>query len=227
MNEHPILFSGPMVQAILDGRKTQTRRVVKGVDGGDKFLEFGIYSKALFTDNILNTVTGKPHDFLVKCPYGLPGDTLWVRETWQAQEMDGRWWHEIKDHRELYNWVWTNPVQPAYEATPPRWLPGIHMPRGACRIFLEIVNVRVERVQDILTRAKENETASMWDEFFAEGIPQSVEWNGKGGVPTPASAFIDLWNKINGSRGPENDPAAFSWERNPWVWVIEFKKVPL
>jgi hypothetical protein len=200
MKERPILFSGPMVKAILEGRKTQTRRVVKGVDGCDKFLAFGIYSKALFTDNILNIVSGKPHDFLVKCPYGLPGDRLWVRESWQAQTQSGAWWHEVKrEDRPLLNWAWTNPVEPAYDAIPPRWLPSIHMPREASRITLEIVQVRVERVQDISL-----------EDVIAEGGPF-----GYSGLYD--EDFFTLWDSINAARG-------YSSHLNPWVWVIEFER---
>lgn len=124
-----------MVAAILEGRKTQTRRVIKLADGSlpdDDSIpayepEEG-YQRANYVMDYSKTF---PQWKQLDCPKGKPGDRLWVRETWQGQTQDGRWWHEVKEHRELYNWAWTNPVQPAYDAVPPRWMPSIHMPRMA------------------------------------------------------------------------------------------------
>lgn len=90
--------------------------------------------------------------------------------------------------------------------------PSIHMERWVCRLFLEVTAVRVERLQEIWTR---NHT---FDDLFAEGMSQVGEWDGEGGIPTPLSQFIPLWNKINAKRG-------YSWESNPYVWVVEFKRV--
>lgn len=195
MRERPILFSSEMVRAILEGRKTQTRRVVHGVDGSDKFLAFGIYGKALFTDNILNIVSGKPHDFLVKCPYGLPGDRLWVRETWAGDD-----WHG-------YAYKATDPdVLPfGEEVTFDKWRPSIYMPREASRTTLEIVSVRVERLQQIDNH-----------ESWREGIPEFGKWIENEGEAR--DEFARLWNSINAERG-------YGWDTNPWVWVIEFKQI--
>jgi hypothetical protein len=206
MNEHPILFSGEMVRAILEGRKTQTRRVIKGVDGGDKFLAFGIYGKALFTDNILNIVSGKPHDFLVRCPYGLPGDRLWVRETWQMiyERMDGqRFTHPIDNARQR----WVEYAATSRDEEPPRWKPSIHMPRKCSRLTLEIVNIRVERVKDITAM-----------DCIAEGIMRSAADEIHQRALDEKYVYQELWDKINAARG-------YGWEVNPWVWVIEFKRV--
>lgn len=176
MNSHPILFSPSMVEAILDGRKTQTRRVVKGNPNG----------KIPFTDEL-------------PCPYGVIGDTLWVRETWQAQTQSGKWWHEVpRSHRPLLNWAWTNPVQPAYDATPSRWLPGIHMPRQACRIELKITRLRIEKLHFI--------------------SPFDVEAEGVTDGERVFDGFATLWDKINAKRG-------YGWNTNPLVWVIEFEAV--
>lgn len=180
MNEHPILFSGEMVKAILEGRKTQTRRIIKPQP----------------TPENVDTVS------IAYCRYGFPGDRLWVREKWQAQTHGGVWWHEVREHHELYNWAWTNPIKPSYDATPPRWLPSIYMPKDACRIFLEIVNIRMERVQDI-----------SHEDVIAEGGPF-------GNSGSSDEDFFILWNSINAKRG-------YSTNVNPWVWVIEFKVVML
>lgn len=197
MNERPILFSAPMVQAILEGRKTQTRRVIKGLGSklGDE------YCTELRNGEIVETAA--------LCPYGTAGDRLWVRETWQAQTLDGQWWHEVKrDDRSVMNWAWTNPVKPAYDLTPPKWLPSIHMPRMACRITLEVVSVRVERLQDI-----------SGEDCVAEGVDALYEPDTN--VPADhynRQTFASLWDSINAKRG-------FGWAANPWVWVIEFKQV--
>lgn len=175
MNTHPILFSARMVEAILDGRKTQTRRIVKKNPDG----------KIPFTDEL-------------PCPYGLTGDTLWVRETWQAQNNNGEWWHEVpRDDRVSWNWAWTNPVRPAYDEMPPRWLPGIHMPREACRIELKIKSLKIERLHCISP-----------DDAEAEGVTNERVFDG----------FVELWNSINAARG-------YGWDVNPFVWVVEFEKV--
>ncbi len=176
MNEHPILFSEKMVRAILAGKKSQTRRIVKQDPKG----------KIPFTDEL-------------PCPYGHTGDFLWVRESWQAQNTSGLWWHEVpRNDRPLWNWAFTNPVEPAYEATPPRWIPSIHMPRMACRIELEITQLRIERLNNISE-----------SDAIAEGCTGE-------NFDTPVSDFIWLWDSINAERG-------YSWESNPFVWVVSFQ----
>ena len=199
MAEKPILFNGAMVRAILDGRKTQTRRVIKP--------QPTIVPNKYDADLIIvrweknkNTVTQTiPQGLIYYNPYANePGDVLWVRETWQAQSDCGEWWHEVvRDERDQFNWAWTNPVVPAYEKIPPRWLPSIHMPRAACRIMLEVMDVRVERVQDI------DEAGAI-----ADGVAPHSSY-------TAIGLFSSLWDKINAGRG-------YSWKSNPWVWVVEF-----
>jgi hypothetical protein len=177
MNAHPILFSGEMVSAILEGRKTQTRRIVKGDPNG----------KIPFTDEL-------------PCPYGLTGDILWVREKFNAQTQNGKWWHEVKrEDRPLFNWAWTNPVHPAYDETPPRWMPSIHMPREACRIELKITQLRIEKLQRITH-----------DEAISEGFSHTTgrAWGKLG--------FSLLWDKLNKERG-------YGWDVNPLVWVVSFE----
>lgn len=181
MSEHPILFSEKMVRAILAGKKSQTRRIVKQDPKG----------KIPFTDEL-------------PCPYGHTGDFLWVRESWQAQNTSGLWWHEVpRNDRPLWNWAFTNPVEPAYEAIPPRWIPSIHMPRMASRITLEITELRIERLNNISK-----------NDAIAEGCQAWVE-NGQV-TDTAVSDYAHLWNEINLERG-------YSWESNPFVWVVSFQ----
>lgn len=194
--ERPILFSGPMVKAILEGRKTQTRRVIKPQPQNRGVLNtvwgFGVRNSD--PDNFSAHIR-KPdgEDVWVRCPYGRPGDRLWVRETW------GRYYP-------------FEPVKLAYRADNPeehpKWKPSIHMPRWASRITLEITNIKVQRVQDI-----------SHDDAVAEGFsyvepcaeyPHGKTWGRLG--------FSQTWDKINLERG-------YGWEANPWVWVVEFKKI--
>lgn len=189
--ERPILFSGEMVRAILEGRKTQTRRVITSKVA----LEW--LSPDMFTPEYV----ALPENHL--SPYGYAGDNLWVRETWNAINGQGQWWHQLKvskAERELYNWAWTNPIQPALQEIPTRWLPSIHMPRAASRITLEVVNVRVERLQDLSV-----------EDAIAEGCPEDQ-------YDEPTSWYKNLWNSINAERG-------YDFHSDPWVWVVEFKVV--
>lgn len=204
--ERPILFTGPMVRAILAGDKTQTRRVVKlphanplgawvpdGV-GGD-----GIYDskgrKQPYTKALWHTRTGD----IVACPYGVPGDRLWVRETWAApHRFDAHPPREIPMLASIH-----------YAASEEHggllWRSPIHMPRWASRITLEITGVRVERVQDISHA-----------DAIAEGVAHvgTVELR-EARMTIPQHVFACMWNEINGA-----------WLANPWVWVIEFRTVP-
>ncbi len=191
MKERPILFSAPMVRAILEGRKTQTRRVVKQYLPSPRAMAG---TKPVPDDLVLRS-SGFAHRNT--CPYGQPGDRLWVREAWARYNID-------QDSHDM-----------AYRATAPdewpiegRWRPSIHMPRWASRITLEIVSVRVERLNNI-TR----------EDAAAEGIcyPDSEpkpEWYLNSNWPE--QNFAGLWEAING---------AGSWQENPWVWVVEFDRV--
>ena len=176
MKEHPILFSGPMVRAILEGRKTQTRRVMKlNMDGG-------VYSEP-------------------RCPDGVPGDRLWVRETWA----DVRWMQEPEHFPNgvSYRADCSADSLKLAEHYGVRWKPSIHMPRWASRITLEVTEVRAQRLQDITE-----------EDARAEGVNCAV-----GGFITtnPVNAFHGLWDYINGKRAP--------WDSNPWVWAVTFRRV--
>ena len=199
MKERPILFSGEMVRAILGGRKTQTRRVIKPQpfecmqrhpsDSGAPcgLLVWG--DDYHVSDIILETMS----------PYGKPGDRLWVRDSFKE---------------------WSG-GQVFYAATPTvakgmsliplgNWKPSIHMPRRLSRITLEIVSVRVERVQDI-----------SYDDAIAEGCNgrHSKDEEGiKSELFSPREEFSKLWDRINSARG-------YAWENNPWVWAIEFRRI--
>jgi hypothetical protein len=190
MNQHPILFSTPMVQAILEGRKTQTMRIVKGINIGENSNDTVNYSmKSAMGTNIEKERLGECFfgigDY---CPYGKVGDVLWVRETFGTGGYFKTGWN-YKASDEL----------PKYE----KWKPSIHMPKSACRIWLQITNIRVERLHDISEA-----------DAVAEGINTSKisgDYN-----HTPVQEFQDLWNSINGKE---------SWDSNPWLWVLEFNRI--
>ena len=206
MAERPILFSGPMVRAILEGRKTQTRRTCKPVQPNSD----GIWPAGRVPD----------------CPYGAPGDLLWVRETWahyqcvdHIRRADGRAFSEVSDGLAGYKAdgfegiedfrkhvkLMSGSACESVEINGDRWRPSIHMPRWASRITLKVTDVRVERLQQI-SEADAN----------AEGVVRH-EWeydNGEG-PETDRAAFECLWSHING---------ADSWAANPWVWVVSFER---
>ncbi len=205
--ERPILFSAPMVRAILDGRKTQTRRIVNPQPFAGKsdeamrarFIELGALGRDESLTALLNGARNA--GFIdVKCPYGKPGDRLWVRETWSHDAAS------VEQCRAKYEDAMGGPCYgPYYRATECapdtlRWIPSIHMPRWASRINLGITSVRVERLQDISR-----------GDCMAEGcpFPNMAESD-------PKKWYADLWDSINGNG---------AWDKNPWVWVVEFKRV--
>lgn len=222
MKEHPILFSTEMVKAILDGRKTMTRRAIR-------YSHLWAYGAFSHDDNrgyaeLSAMPTFDPMYSISKpCPYGQPGDLLWVRETfclWDATTDD----YEGDLHRgklpvpnEHNIHFWKKRVQ--YRASTEcddesyQWRPSIHMPRWASRTTLQVTGVRVERVQDISANGAVNEgwhDECGW-ERFANG-----QWF-RGDTPVAVIDFAYLWDSINAKRG-------YSWDSNPWVWVVEFKR---
>ncbi|HUU40495.1 MAG TPA: hypothetical protein VMW42_06130 [Desulfatiglandales bacterium] len=196
MKEHPIIFSGPMVRAILDGRKTQTRRVIKPQpEIVDKEPRYRKNTWALWSDKIPKYKGG----LIVSCPYGKPGDLLYVKETWRPIASS----EQLLYRADIYNVM-------AWDEFG-KWHPSIHMPRWASRITLEITDVRVERVQEI---SEEN--------AIAEGVQGNIYGEDMGISPRVDSHsvrinFMDLWDSINLKRG-------YGWDVNPWVWVLGFKK---
>ena len=206
----PILFSGPMVRAILDGLKTQTRRVIKPQpsEGGLEWLEESAGFAAWQDPCLLldeHSEDGGPCQRI--CPYGRVGDELWVRETFQVSQES----HEPDGHYNITYLADDEAVEIDYSEidmgrlTPGKKYPSIFMPRWACRLFLKITDIRVEQLQDI------NES-----DAIAEGIPVFAPK----GVPhestIPRKQFAGLWDSINAKRG-------YGWDENPFVWVIQFK----
>jgi hypothetical protein len=202
MTDRPILFSAEMVRAILDGRKTQTRRAIKPVP---TFNGVG----AIFDEGDRQEDFVEPYwVFPETCKYGKPGDLLWVREAWTQYPIE----------------LNPEPCDAWYKATsngppPPfKWRPSIHMPRWASRITLEVKGVRVERLQDITEDDAKAEGAKAGD------WPERPECDCNEDDCAACShypalhkpAFRHIWNKING-------PGA--WDENPWVWVISFERV--
>ncbi|MEW3783125.1 hypothetical protein ACM74W_01850 [Pseudomonas aeruginosa] len=203
MKERPILFTGPMVRAILEGRKTVTRRVVKPqpdflgsmVDPNTPFktLDAGLHAR-------------------ITCPHGEPGDRLWVREAWAADaQVDAIAPRDLSQGEPIWYPADFSVRQTGCSMiSKGRGRPSIHMPRWASRILLEITAVRIERLQDISEK-----------QALAEGVElegEGVCWAGAAGTASdsPVESFRLLWELING---------AGSWNANPWVWGVEFKRV--
>lgn len=200
----PILFNGEMVRAILEGRKTVTRRVIKGADESMYAGMCGL-GPGLFDRN-----TG----LRVKEPYYRLGDILYVRETW-----NGDWC----DHY-IYRADGGNAKTAGYSQEP-KWRPSIHMPKKAARIWLKVTDVRVERLQDISVpdMIKEGVRAFGCEpclELNERCKPQTSEDGFCGAEDQAEDMFSDLWD----STTKKFDLAKYGWKANPWVWVIEFER---
>lgn len=242
MKERPILFSGPMVRAILDGRKTQTRRVIVGApadaelgiytvplncgpgcghpDGTEGFAAF-FEGPTVESPGMSNVVNGRPLGF--RCPYGVPGDRLWVKETFAIEN-----WRELFSGRPApithYRAGWqgrsvmTNKVlsdgrmegpvtwEEPQKAPETNWKPSIFMPRTLSRISLEVTGVRVQRVKEIGKA-----------DAIAEGVTAEASQVDPGGFARVRFAL--LWDSLNAKRGS-------GWDANPWVWAITFRRLP-
>lgn len=211
MAERPSLFSAPMVRALLDGTKTQTRRVMKPQPervGDSTILQWrgGLFQPERLPSN---------SSLLKHCPYGQPGDRLWVRETFARIDGQTRPWIET-DYRATYK---HGDRLGDTLGIKKRWTPSIHMPRHASRITLEVTGVRIGRLQEI------SEADSLAEGVFkkvgATPIGDAVE-TATGGeliyaLPTQArEEYRRLWEQIHGPG---------SWAVNPWVWVVEFKRL--
>jgi hypothetical protein len=216
MKERPILFSGAMVRALLAGTKTQTRRAIKPPPPASVT---SVYLPFTCEPNNWQGYNGN-QDCIAwhgSCPYGAPGDRLWVRETF----VQG-WPHNDNgvpdqfhtDGNERPQTTWYRATSPELEwctdgehtyRTP--WRPSIHMPRAVSRVTLDVVGVRVERLQDISEQ-----------DAIAEGVNVHPDHHGKprDSIYSPVQAYRDLWESINGPG---------SWAVNPGVWVVEFKRV--
>ena len=216
MKERPILFSAPMVRAILKGQKTQTRRVIKNT---------GTY--AIEDHHGVIAAKRERAALATQCRFGNPGDRLWVRETWQGPLLDSEE-HEAQFHDDGPE-AFQKPGFCAYRATDNLdaidadgkeigWRPSIHMPRWASRINLEITGVRVERLNDISEEDAKAEGADclvVTDKFTEQqrallDLPLQEQAN------PYRNGYALLWCAINGDG---------AWDANPWVWVVEFKRV--
>lgn len=228
IKERPILFSAPMVRAILDGSKTQTRRIMK-----DKYYGRPVVYLPDADDNLKRWYADSAKESNPDCwgieyfieydPLTLPeiargsgnvGEKLWVRETWQAHRQTNHEcdeWEALESPKDRHDMHY----EPCYQADginfPDKWFPSIHMPREFSRINLEIIAVRVERLHDITE-----------SDARAEGVaPAWLDADNHTTVhhdrpPTYRQGFSRLWCDINGDK---------SWDDNPWVRVVEFKRV--
>ncbi|HBR2808415.1 TPA: hypothetical protein ACYVCC_003236 [Klebsiella pneumoniae] len=235
MKERGMIFNGEMVRAILDGRKTQTRRPIKWKQ--TRFTEIGERedgSKWPWSEDAEHAC-----DFWHPCPFGAVGDRIWVRETWGVVS------HAFSDDGLMIDWVPDRPAtaihempfgngyysgyaiyaadgdftwgdDDGYEDGRSCWKPSIHMPRAASRILLEITDVRVERLNAISEEDAEAEGIDMEALYDSQDCYDCIANHNMTGRPTVTGAFKYLWESIYGEEG---------WKSNPWVWVIEFKRI--
>ena len=220
MTEHPIIFTGPMVRAILDGSKTQTRRVIKpqpacGLAGAyfDKYDDGPQWNWWTLDSRVVNSA------HIHRCPYGKPGDTVWVKETWQVYgystwtcRLEPFVGYKADDSTRNRVCFQKGPTVPGNEDLPiverfpavtHKWRSSRYMPRWVCRLLLRVKSVRVERVQDIGNV-----------DALREGC--NIDW--RPAPHDPISQFAALWNTINAKRG-------YGWDKNPHVWVVEFERI--
>jgi hypothetical protein len=229
MKEHPILFSAPMMRAILEGHKTMTRRVIRsfpmtGYRWGGWIVEGarGDEGKATVVPEGNSKYCGTGQ-ILARCPYGQPGDRLWVRETF-ATLCPGSYEGEkprANSGQDVRYAATDRLASASADIRGYTWRPSIFMPRWASRILLEVTAVRVERVQGISEEDARDEgsEAKRWNDL--KQCPISLI--GGVGSALPSSpryryGFYELWDSINARRG-------FGWDANPWVWVVEFRRL--
>jgi hypothetical protein len=182
MNTHPILFSTSMVQAISESRKTMTRRIIK-----PQLPEETMVCWFDGAEWIVINSNKQCWNQELSCPYGQPGDILWVRETWQQRSDKAL---QMGFEKYYYKAGWDG-------CTDTAWKPSIYMPKSACRIFLKITDIRVQRLCEISEKDAKH-----------EGCNSSL-------YPNSYNQFMHLWMAIN---------KADSWNSNPWVWVISFER---
>lgn len=214
MKERPILFNGDMVRAILSGQKTQTRRIMKT----QPYSVENDNGVAIFYASDDDETGGKTIGEKPFIPPAMVGDRAWVRETWAETDLPcgtpvvtyraggcipiGRQ-REINTDFLINQWATSETPQPE------KWQPSIHMPRWASRITLEITSVRVERLQDISIDDSFSEASPLLNPPFIPGCYAVTERG-------PVKAFAKMWGSIYGEE---------NWDANPWVWVIEFKRI--
>lgn len=215
MKERPIIFIAPMVRALLDGRKTMTRRIVKPQPVLERDLlepdNPNAFLFAVKTDVGTTQMLGRKNFTERFCPHQ-PSDRMWVKETFNT--CGGKPFYRASGEMHA-DW---------------KWKPSIFMPRWASRITLELTSVRVERVQDITETDAKSEGLVSWKSGYprSTGCPPAgyiTLWSTaelKGWTPagreSPVQAYRSLWDSLNAKRG-------FRWETNPWVWAISFKVI--
>ncbi|HBM2003981.1 TPA: hypothetical protein LUK53_004691 [Escherichia coli] len=200
MKERGMIFNDEMVRAILEGRKTQTRRPVKNVRADNCLV---IRKPTKKRNGVYTHVMDAPEHGL--CPFGNVGDRIWVRETFNAFWLDNDVIQEIKDGVSLASELCDYKADYSDSSKPAEgWTPSIHMPRWASRILLEITDVRVERLHDMSEADAKAEGA--FPATYKITPPEAVYRVG----------FGDIWRGIYGQE---------NWLSNPWVWVIEFKRI--
>lgn len=220
MKARPILFSGPMIQALLDGRKTQTRRVVKPQPPVtvERCANFALMPPR--EDGTTHVAQWMPGMLpLPRCPYGKPGDLLWVRETFSYLESFQFFNTDVPEHIPDA-WYWADGSPEWGDWTRPK--PSIHMPRWASRLTLRLTGVRAERLQDTSD-----------EDAVAEGIEGAEIYGGRYWrdyslsdadaqcspmLEDPRDSLRTLWDSINAQRG-------CGWGVNPWVWVLSFEVI--
>lgn len=258
--ERPILFKGEMVRAIREDRKTQTRRILQVPAGwsletanGDTCRLGKITSPhpkrgrfGAFIRKEIHPGSGKFQHDIIPCPYGAPGDQLWLRETWKpaiahgcAMDAcdcadvwvefqaggDGKFCSDCEIDRHNSEWIMPN------AALAGNWVPAIHMPRFASRITLEITDVRVERLQDISEEDAKAEGAQFFPDLPGKSRwGQDARWSMESPTSvdqclgTPWAAFANYFCKLAGN-APKGIHDPRPWDANPWVWVIEFRRI--
>lgn len=200
-----------MVRSILEGRKTQTRRVV---------FNWRTTNYQSIEERDDETMwpwreTEDAQDYWYTCPYGQPGDRLWVRETWM--DLLGTGNERVTEDRGRCAYRADTPAgsygDEARKDYGLKWRPSIHMPRWASRILLEVTGVRVERLKDISDAGPANDCTAEGVFHCGMEVPTYEQWHGNGFHSSEKWMYRKLWESINGPG---------SWEANPWVWVIEF-----
>ena len=235
--ERPILFSAEMVRAILDGRKTQTRRVMKPQPIQGESLEIGIYAPTMVDRHGEEYPGpegwGASNEYeCIRCPYGKVGEKLWVRETLEEYPMPNLLTGEPSNAIVVRYVADREPVLNEHGFDYSKWwkrgkkLPAIFMPRWASRITLEITEVRVQRLQEtsaddaiaegFVRLSKDRERLFKYGIPDRDGMPYGVGWPWEKWRISPIDAYQALWESING---------AGSWDANPWVWAISFRRI--
>lgn len=206
MKERPIIFSGEDVRAILDDRKTKTRRVIK--PQAWSYLNDVLGQRQIYARS-------SPEDFgdptPIRCPYGNPDDHLWVRETWakiydteEGEEEKGPFHFEYKASADFkYPGGWSDDEGDNPDCA--KWKPSIHMPRSAARLILEVESVRADRLQEISEEDALAEGFSIGHSLYDSSLP------------LVRGMFAQLWDSINAKRG-------YPWKSNCWVWIIGFRR---